>query len=401
MHPISRPTAATVTAVRIMVRCLLLFSAPLVASLHKFPGDATDPPYTKAAAELKSNYKKLLEVVPMNKKPGANFEAATGSFNFQEPEGVLSLVAKADGKALLLEECTVVDIGGGGHTPPALAPFIGVSRMLSIDASKRNMLANKGLHRAGKRKSEQITQIATPENIPPLLKLNNVPLEFEFLKIDIDSIDCDILNATLSAGFKPTVILIETNPAFPPPIRFSMRWVPNVQHGVGSPSVLFGCSVSYATDIARAFGYRLLQDAVEDALFVRAEHMSLFPNVQQNVAEVYRVGNPYLYSFRRFGVGVSEEWAGLLHPRPNSHELLLRVRGNVSQELRSTERNDNFEETFHVGVTTLHNVTWSMPRRMPRPNQAAVRPSVERSPIHTPRHTTPHFTTPHRITSQL
>ena len=43
---------------------------------------------------------------------------------------------------------------------------------------------------------------------------------------DIDSIDCEIMEAVLQARFSPEVILIETNPAYPPPVDFALK------HGV-------------------------------------------------------------------------------------------------------------------------------------------------------------------------
>ena len=95
--------------------------------------------------------------------------------------------------------------------------------------------------------------------------------KFDLLKIDIDSVDCEVLQAVLSVR-KPLVVSIEINPAFPPPISFNMKWHTDVQHQVGSPSVLYGCSLSFAIEVAYRQGYELLHFSLEDAYFVQKKH---------------------------------------------------------------------------------------------------------------------------------
>ena len=68
----------------------------------KFPGDASNPPYTSAGDELRPLYKKLLQVVPGNGKPRGDFNATIGSFNFQDPAGVLARIAESEGRRLFV-----------------------------------------------------------------------------------------------------------------------------------------------------------------------------------------------------------------------------------------------------------------------------------------------------------
>ena len=245
-----------------------------VAAMHPatftFAGDAADPPITRVGAELKHTYASMLNMIPGNAKPAAaEFDLRVGSFNFQDPEGVLTRLAVLAGRPLNLSELTVVDIGGGGHTPPAMRPFLGVSRYVSFDASSSSVRYNRELGSAStaKRPPEVVTKVVTPHAMAHLLRRKNVPRSFALLKIgarvplapspvaartprhppssmrdaDIDSIDCEVLNATLSVHV-PTVVVLEANPAFPPPIRFAMRWEPGVQTPTGSRSVLYGCA---------------------------------------------------------------------------------------------------------------------------------------------------------------
>ena len=283
--------------------------------------------------------------------PRRDFNQTIGSFNFQDPAGVLSRIAESEGRQLVIEDLTVVDVGGGGHTPPQMMPFMGKSRVISFDGSNRSLKSVKELHqRRVLRRTEIINVIVTPANMNGLLRARDVPYKFALLKIDIDSVDCEIMAATLSEH-RPTVVHIETNPAFPPPIRFNMKWVPNVQHLTGSPTVLYGCSLSYATDVAASFGYSLLQAPIEDSLFVQKEHLNLFKDIVRSQREIYRIGNPFLYSFQRFGKGVSEEWMKWPAEQQHRKELLRRVLGNVTRQARDQSiAQDEMDRRFHVGI---------------------------------------------------
>jgi len=63
----------------------------------------------------------------------------------------------------------------------------------------------------------------TPHNAAGLLGAAGAPRRFDYLKIDIDSYDCDVLAAILAAGYRPKVIQMETG-TIPPPVRFASHF---------------------------------------------------------------------------------------------------------------------------------------------------------------------------------
>lgn len=86
--------------------------------------------------------------------------------------------------------------------------------------------------------------------------------EFELLKIDVDSIDCLLLQEFLLHS-KPMLIQIELNAEIPYPIKFSVlpnindRNISEVRNQVGKG--IFGCSLAYIDAIAARHGYEVLQ----------------------------------------------------------------------------------------------------------------------------------------------
>jgi hypothetical protein len=64
-----------------------------------------------------------------------------------------------------------------------------------------------------------------PYNVLALFASHGVPREFDFLKLDIDSIDCPVLDAILTVH-RPRYIHMETNYEIPPPIVFSLEYSP-------------------------------------------------------------------------------------------------------------------------------------------------------------------------------
>ena len=60
----------------------------------------------------------------------------------------------------------------------------------------------------------------SPEVLAATLKSRAAPVDFDILKIDVDSTDCPLLDAVIGAGFRPRVVVIEASPAWPPPLLF-------------------------------------------------------------------------------------------------------------------------------------------------------------------------------------
>lgn len=74
----------------------------------------------------------------------------------------------------------------------------------------------------------------------------------DYLKIDIDSYDCDVLAAILSAGYRPKVIQMETG-TMPPPIRFAAHYHEVYARPHAQIYQAFGCSLSYVDDLLATF----------------------------------------------------------------------------------------------------------------------------------------------------
>jgi len=92
-----------------------------------------------------------------------------------------------------------------------------------------------------------------PGNIEILFEENGVPKDLDFLVIDIDSNDYYVWRAI--RDFRPKVVMIETNLAFPPPQRMVVDFHPmNYWDG----TLYFGASLQSLDELAKTKGYQLL-----------------------------------------------------------------------------------------------------------------------------------------------
>lgn len=64
----------------------------------------------------------------------------------------------------------------------------------------------------------------TPENVDELLTRYEVPKHFDFLSLDIDSIDYHVLKALLNAGYSPRAIVTEYNGSYGPVLPVITRY---------------------------------------------------------------------------------------------------------------------------------------------------------------------------------
>ena len=108
----------------------------------------------------------------------------------------------------------------------------------------------------------------TPENICDVFAAHGVPLEPDYLSIDVDSIDLWLLKAILEGGYRPRVFSVEYNS------NLGVEASLTVKHGTRWENVdtVYGASLSALNSVAEAFGYALV--AVEptmDAFFVRGD----------------------------------------------------------------------------------------------------------------------------------
>lgn len=99
--------------------------------------------------------------------------------------------------------------------------------------------------------------------------------ELDFFSLDIDGNDLFVLQAMLKARCRPSVICLEYNAAFPPPISVS------VSHDEGrawAADDYYGASLQAFADTCESNGYRLVTCSVvgSNAFFVREDHAHLF-----------------------------------------------------------------------------------------------------------------------------
>lgn len=122
--------------------------------------------------------------------------------------------------------------------------------------------------------------LGVEESSQELLKTGATKKESYFwaLKIDIDSTDCEIAKSILSIGARPKVIIIEVVGCFPPPVKFSYISSPyEMAHSENQMEgeqkwprncCFFGCSVQYAIDTMKSFGYQAVRMLNQDIYFV-------------------------------------------------------------------------------------------------------------------------------------
>lgn len=117
-------------------------------------------------------------------------------------------------------------------------------------------------------------EFAVPATIAARLRALNVSRDFDFLKVDIDSVDCPVVDAIL-AEFRPRYVHMETNYEVPPPIVFALEYSPALTQGWFWRSLSFkgfyGCSMARVAEIAAAHGYAIVQAHNIDVDLVRTD----------------------------------------------------------------------------------------------------------------------------------
>ena len=98
---------------------------------------------------------------------------------------------------------------------------------------------------------------------------SKAPRDLHLFKLDFDGFECDVLEAMLSAGFRPRVIIVEASPAWPPPYVWRIHYHPAWWYGAGG-RFFYGCSLQALVNLLRPRGYVLVQYLMEDAWFARA-----------------------------------------------------------------------------------------------------------------------------------
>lgn len=151
-----------------------------------------------------------------------------------------------------------------------------------------------------------------PENIIELFASQNVPVSPDFLKLDIDGFDGDILMSILNRGYRPKIVQIEINAEIPPPISFCVHWNKDyriVDDG-GNISGFYGMSMQYANNLMSYFGYTLIDiDFVQgghDLVFCHNLYISALGGIAhrycgKSMREIFNEHPPSWPHFREYG----------------------------------------------------------------------------------------------------
>lgn len=140
-------------------------------------------------------------------------------------------------------------------------------RGLLLDGQKENSAIN--LH----------AEWISANTIVSTLKKYNVPQNFDYLSIDIDSADLWVFRAIISSSFRPRVVTVEYNSNYPIHSSFTNTGRPDYQW---KGDRLFGTSLAALQMVGEEFGYALV-DVVTclDAVFVRKDELrgSSYPSL--------------------------------------------------------------------------------------------------------------------------
>ena len=113
--------------------------------------------------------------------------------------------------------------------------------------------------------------------------------DVDFLSIDIDSNDLYLAEELLRRGVKSSVIVVEYNGKFPPPVRFSIAYEADhvwFQHLHGD---YMGASLQSYSDLLRNYDYFPVACNVTglNAFFVHAEHKNKFLDVPDRLEDLF------------------------------------------------------------------------------------------------------------------
>ena len=113
---------------------------------------------------------------------------------------------------------------------------------LLLDVDNENELIN--LHK----------EFLTPENITDIFKKYLVPIQPDYVSIDVDSIDLWLMKAILTNGYRPRLITTEYNVNFPLEYSYTVksgtRWLYN--------DMVYGASLLALNKVAEEFNYSLI-----------------------------------------------------------------------------------------------------------------------------------------------
>jgi hypothetical protein len=111
----------------------------------------------------------------------------------------------------------------------------------------------------------QLVGFNNDDSLDLILKNTSIPLDFDFISIDIDGNDYHVWKAMTK--YKPKVVCIEFNTTIPNEVRYVQERDINVTHGSDLTSLC---------DLGREKGYKLVSVISCNAIFVKEEYFHLF-----------------------------------------------------------------------------------------------------------------------------
>lgn len=117
----------------------------------------------------------------------------------------------------------------------------------------------------------------TPDNIIPALAEWKVPYQFDFLNIDIDSFDLDILEKVVPV-YHPRVICTEFNGTLDPLSSVKLKYEPGY---IWDETNKYGYSFGAAVKFCEKYGYKIILNHLNQNLFlVKADLIKESPIIQ-------------------------------------------------------------------------------------------------------------------------
>jgi hypothetical protein len=111
--------------------------------------------------------------------------------------------------------------------------------------------------------------------------------DIDFISIDLDGNDYHFLKELLENGISPKVFICEINGIFPPPVKFTVNY--NASHEWLRDDYQ-GASLSLINELLEQYQYKLIvcnAATGANAYFIKDEYSHLFPEVPENIDNLY------------------------------------------------------------------------------------------------------------------
>lgn len=174
-----------------------------------------------------------------------------GSYNNEE-----SVIAEFFTRHLPLRYECCVDVGASDGLTMSNTHFLfaGGWKGVAIEYNPPSFTKLASVY-AGRPDVQLLRCRATPEGIAPLLRGCGVPTDFDFLSLDIDGYDFFVLDELL-ATYRPTLICAEINETFPPPVKFTVKYRPDL---VWNEDKFFGQSIAKVQELCDRRDYAIVR----------------------------------------------------------------------------------------------------------------------------------------------